>query len=214
MRITSRLGKQFYARDTIVVARELLGKLFVRQLADGQRLAGVIVEVEAYLSAGDLASHSHRGRGASNASMFQSPGTLYVYPIHAKYCLNVVTEPMGVGAAVLIRALEPTEGIETMMRVRGTESPKLLTTGPARLCQALMVDRACDGVNLISSSEVWIEKSPRFVAERVWSQASSARIGISQSVELPLRWFIDGNRYVSGCARDHSCGRNWSFELT
>ena len=148
-----RLGKRFYSRRTDEVARDLLGKVLVRQLPDGARLAGVIVEVEAYLASDDPASHSARGQRVSNASMFQAAGTLYVYPIHAKYCLNVVTEAKGVGAAVLIRALQPTEGLDRMMQHRATESVRSLTTGPARLCQALQVDRSCDGEDLIN----WVE---------------------------------------------------------
>lgn len=208
-----RLGQSFYDRETISVARDLLGKVLVRQVAGGRRLAGVIIEVEAYLANDDRASHSHRGRGASNASMFLPAGTFYVYPIHAKYCLNVVTEPQGIGAAVLIRALQPTEGIAMMIDNRGTHLLNRLTTGPARLCQALDVDRSCDGLDLTTNASLWIESEPDLVAARPWSVRASSRIGISQAVDLPLRWFIDGNRYVSGCARDHSCRRDWGFEV-
>ncbi len=211
MQAATRLGPDFFNRDTASVAQDLLGKALVRQLDDGTRLAGVIVEVEAYLAQDDPASHSFRGHGKSNASMFGSAGLLYVYPIHAKYCLNVVTEGAGVGAAVLIRALQPIEGIDKMLLHRGTSSLLSLTTGPARLCQALAVNRSLDGTDLVTSSHIWLEQAPATVSAKEWSLRSSPRIGISRAVDRPLRWFVDGHRYVSGCARDHSCRRDWSF---
>ena len=110
-----RLPRSFYDRSPATVARELLGKALLRRL-DGQWLGGWIVETEAYLSDGDLASHSARGRTRGNAAMFGPPGTLYVYPIHAKYCMNAVTESDGTGSAVLIRAMEPVWGIDRMRR--------------------------------------------------------------------------------------------------
>jgi DNA-3-methyladenine glycosylase len=203
-----RLPSAFYQRPTITVAHDLLAKLLVRQLSDGTRLAGLIVEVEAYLSADDPASHSFRGPGRKNASMFLPAGTLYVYPIHAKFCMNVVTEREGVGAAVLIRALEPVEGIETMRMHRGNASS--LATGPARLCQALAIDRSFDGEDLRESQRVWIEGC-EIGKNNQWRSRVSSRIGISQAQEMQLRWFVDGNRFVSGCARDHSNGRRQSF---
>ena len=212
MQTSSRLGGSFYHRDTTTVAQDLLGKVLVRQLAEGKRLAGVIVEVEAYLAHDDPASHSFRGRGKSNASMFGAAGTLYVYPIHAKHCLNIVTEAEGFGAAVLIRALEPTEGSDAMLVHRATIAKQNLTTGPGKLCQALAVDRSLDGTNLITSPHIWLEQAPAHVLARQWTVRTSPRIGISQAVERPLRWFIDGHRFVSGCARDHSCRRDWSFD--
>lgn len=219
-----RLEKSFYESDTCTVAQSLLGKLLVRELPNRDRLSGIIVEVEAYLSENDPACHSYRGLGKKNASMFAAPGTLYVYPIHAKHCLNVVTEPIGAGAAVLIRALQPWEGITTMGQLRGCNDPQRLTTGPSRLCQALQIDRSHDGTDLIAGTTIWIEpleqspetqihKSTSMPTEfgKSWSHKTSQRIGISQAVDLQLRWFIDGNRFVSGCARDHSQGRYWHF---
>ncbi len=124
-----RLSHEFYQHTTEIVAQSLLGKVLVR--ADGaDRTSGIIVEVEAYLAAGDEASHSFRGKGKKNASMFRRAGILYVYPIHAKHCLNVVTETEGIGAAVLIRAVQPLEGIETMQTRRSTDRIENLTTGP------------------------------------------------------------------------------------
>ncbi len=195
----------------------MLGKVIVRQLDRGEILAGIVVETEAYLHIDDLASHSYRGQGRKNASMFDSAGTLYVYSIHAKYCLNVVTEAKGQGAAVLVRAVQPIEGLESMRAHRGllnvTEPLRNLTSGPARMCQALAVDKSLDGVDLLTSSSIWFESEPALVAAQPWSVRMSARIGISQAVDRPLRWFIDGNQFVSGYARDHSRRRDWCFIL-
>ncbi len=220
----TRLAADFVSRSTRQVARSLLGKLLVRRLSDGGRLSGIVVEVEAYLASGDEASHSYSGPGKKNASMFLDPGTLYVYPIHSRHCLNVVTEQPGRGAAVLIRALEPVEGLEQMAFHRGLDQDAMrdlcqgdlksavrLTTGPARLCQALAVDRGLDGVDLLSCQDIWIESEPDPTSHRQWKTRASKRIGISRATEMPLRWFVDGNRFVSGCARDHSAGRTWRF---
>ena len=122
-----------------------------------QILGGLIVETEAYLAADDPASHSHRGPTPRNRSMFAEPGTLYVYSIHAKYCMNAVTEAEGVGSAVLIRAMEPIWGIELMQFARGTEDRLRLCRGPAMLCQALSIDRSYDGSDISeTSSDLWI----------------------------------------------------------
>lgn len=219
---TKRLGHPFYSRPTCEVARNLLGKLLVRQLADGRRLSGIVVEVEAYLSCEDQASHSWRGLKKSNASMFLAAGRLYVYPIHSRHCLNVVTESEGTGAAVLIRAMEPWEGWQHMADHRGIELPSLgpskqrnanlvkLGSGPGRLAQALAVDRQLDGIDLLSSRSMWFEQLS-VIQSIAWQTCCGPRIGISRDREKPLRWFIDGNRFVSGCAREHSAGRHWNF---
>lgn len=215
MRTNLRLTQDFYSQTTIEVARDLLGKVIVRQLDNGAVLAGVVVETEAYLHAHDPASHSFRGQGRKNASMFEPAGTLYVYPIHAKYCLNVVTEEIGQGAAVLVRAVQPIEGVDSMRELRGlmnvTEPQRRLTSGPARMCQALAVDRTLDGEDLLTSSSIWFESEPSIVTAQPWTARMSARIGISQAVDRPLRWFIDGHQFVSGYARDHSRRRDWCF---
>ncbi len=219
---TGPLGGHFYAGPTSEVAQRLLGKLLVRRLSNGQRLSGIIVEVEAYLSGDDPASHSSRGPGRRNASMFLAAGRLYVYSIHNRFCLNVVTEGDGIGSAVLIRALEPLEGLEQQSLLRGVASLpgastsaqlRSLTTGPGRLCQALGVDKSLDGVELTTGNSIWLEAAPNFVNSIEWSVQTTPRIGISQAQELPLRWFIDGHQLVSGCARDHTRGRHWRFAL-
>ena len=233
-RTNCRLSPEFYSRPTQQVAQSLLGKTLVRLLPEGERLSGAIVEVEAYLDQGDLASHSARGLNKKNAAMFKSPGKLYVYPIHAKHCLNVVTEEAGRGAAVLVRALEPLEGQQRMFELRGlsarNSSQRLdiqqpgekttqefnlktaisLTSGPARLCQALAIDRRHDGLDLLTSDQVWIEENDQFDLDKLNIRCGT-RIGISLSTELVLRWFYDGHSFVSGLVREHTCGKYWSW---
>ena len=193
------LPRAFYDRSTERVARELLGKWLVRRL-EGETLGGRIVETEAYLAEDDLASHSARGQRRGNASMFGPPGTLYVYPIHAKWCLNAVTERAGRGSAVLIRALQPQWGIERMQAHRGYDDLRRLTRGPAVLCQALAIDRAQDGIDLTGGGEVSILEAPPLEPGEL---TATERIGISRAREMPLRFFINGNRFVSGRASDH-----------
>lgn len=225
-----RLGLEFYQQSTEQLAVSLLGTHLVRQLPTGQRLSGRIVEVEAYLSANDPASHSVRGPGKKNASMFRAAGTLYVYSIHSRHCLNVVAEAPGQGAAVLIRAIEPLDGWEQMLRHRRgpmkptkpatTAQPPAdaldlqtaigLSSGPGRLCQALAIDRCHDGLDLVTDGQVWLEAADQDLGRSV--ARCSPRIGISQARSLPLRWFLDGHRFVSGLARGHSQGRHWTFE--
>src|SRR5688500_7822104 len=130
------LARNFYARDPAIVARELLVKRLIRQSAQGLT-AGRIVEVEAYLSSRDPACHANRGMTRRNATMFGPAGHAYVYMIHSRWCLNAVTEDVGLGSAVLIRAIEPLEGIELMQARRSTEILSDLARGPARLRQAL-----------------------------------------------------------------------------
>ncbi|MCC9604190.1 DNA-3-methyladenine glycosylase [Stieleria sp. JC731] len=189
-----RLPADFYCRKTADVARALIGKTIVHRTA-GTITGGIVVETEAYLHRNDPASHSARGRTASNESMFLRPGTLYVYPIHAKYCLNAVTEEAGTGAAVLIRAIEPTIGIETMCGRRGQSDLRRLTTGPAMLCQALSIDRSDDGRCLVGDSDLGIflntadDHRRRIVATK--------RIGISKAQHRNLRFVDMNSRFLS-----------------
>jgi DNA-3-methyladenine glycosylase len=205
-----RLPKLFYEADTLALARDLLGTLLVRHV-NGERLSGIIVETEAYLATGDPASHSHRGPNRKNAAMFMPAGTLYVYSIHAKYCMNIVTEDPKSGAAVLVRALEPYEGIEAMQKRRGREGLRDLCSGPARLCQAMAIDAALDKLDLTTSDEIWLEEPPSVVRKRQWEVAVSPRIGISSAQDALYRYFIDGHYCVSGLARLHSQKRAWLF---
>lgn len=216
-----RLESTFFQQSTQRVARELLGKTLVRRLHSGILLRAIVVEVEAYLSRNDPASHSHHGIGKKNATMFGPPGALYVYPIHTRHCMNVVTESEGRGAAVLLRAAEPISGIQEMWRGRFDEMRQeidisfrdltKLTQGPGRLCEALDIDRNQDGLDLFQSNEIWIEHPIESVEQRDWKIQASTRIGISQARDKHLRWFIDGNFFVSGRASQHTTGRHWCF---
>lgn len=209
-----------FSGTTRQLAKRLLGKTLARRTRDGPILKGTIVEVEAYLADCDSASHCFGGKKNKNASMFSSAGTLYVYPIHAKHCVNVVTEGEGQGAAVLIRAVEPFEGLDWMRKSRGLETLArtrkshqdiILTQGPGRLCQAFDIDRGLDGVDLGTCRLVWIEPPSPEVERRKWKTRISPRIGITKAKSLPLRYFVDGNLFVSGRSGDHSKGRSWTF---
>ncbi len=189
----------FFRRDPVEVARGLLGCGLAHHV-DGVWLGGWIVETEAYLAQNDPASHSSRGPTPSNASMFAAAGTLYVYPIHAQYCLNLVTQDAGIGSAILIRAIEPVWGIERMQRNRGTTHRRRITSGPGMICQAMQVNRDSDGVDVLRSNE-WRLTARHGAGPHV---IASPRIGIRHATDLPLRFFVDGNRYVSGLARLHT----------
>ncbi len=152
---TIRFTEEFYSQNAKKVAKQLLGCCLIVQ-ANDELLSGWIVETEAYLDKGDPACHAARGRTRSNASIFGPPGLLYVYPIHAKYCMNVVTAQEGIGQAVLIRAIQPLSGIERMVQATGRTDLRMLARGPARLCQALSVDRSWDGLDLVQSKRIWI----------------------------------------------------------
>jgi DNA-3-methyladenine glycosylase len=174
----------------------LIGKALLLRRGD-QWLGGWIVETEAYLDSGDPASHSARGLTTSNASMFSSAGTLYVYPIHAKYCLNAVTQHEGEGAAVLIRAIEPIWGIQAMQHARGYQDLRRLTRGPAMLCQALGVTRSDDGRCLISDPSLGIYSSSKAPERRV---RATKRIGISQAKHRNLRFVDPDSKFLSRAA--------------
>ena len=188
----SSLPASFYSRPTETVAEDLIGKTFLHRV-EGEWIGGVIVETEAYLSENDASSHSARGMTKSNSAMFGAPGLLYVYPIHARYCLNFVTDKKGLGTAVLIRAIEPVWGIEEMQTARGQADLRRLTRGPAMLCEALGVDRSHDGINLLRDPDFRVAeglgKDPEVVA--------SKRIGISKAKDLLLRFTAKGNQFLS-----------------
>ncbi|MFS2110496.1 DNA-3-methyladenine glycosylase [Sphingomonas sp. Sphisp140] len=177
------LTRTFFERDAVTVARALIG---VEVLVDG--VGGPIVETEAY-DAGDPASHSFRGPTARNAVLFGPPGHAYIYRIYGlHWCMNFVCSPV---SAVLIRAIEPRHGIEQMVERRGTGDPRLLCSGPGRLCQALAVDRSLDGAPIDAPPlELRDADAPRTVAVGV-------RIGISKAVDTPWRFGEAGSRFLS-----------------
>ena len=190
------LPRSFYNRDVILVARELLGKRLVRRTREGVA-SGRIVEVEAYLADGDSASHAFRGMTRRNAAMFGPPGHAYVYSIHARFCLNVVTDLAEVPSAVLIRAVQPLAGIAFMQRRRGKEQLRDLTRGPARLCEAFEVDRKLDRWDLTQGKSLWIANSSDGELQEN-EISTTTRIGVTSAQDLPLRFIVAGNPFVSG----------------
>lgn len=197
-----RLPRAFFARDTRQVARDLLGMRLVRALDDGARLSGIIVETEAYCP-GDAAAHAWRGQTPRNAPMFMQPGVAYVYFIYGMhYCFNVVTEAAGVPAAVLVRALQPVEGLEIMRRNRARRNrapaDRDLCRGPARLCQALAIDRAFSGYDMLQpGSRLFIERGHPVADDAV---RASPRIGVNgddKARSVEWRWLIADSPFVS-----------------
>ncbi|MDI6892784.1 MAG: DNA-3-methyladenine glycosylase [Actinomycetota bacterium] len=187
------LERSFYARDTRTVARELLGKALVHRLPEGT-VSGRIVETEAYFGDGDPASHASRGRTPRNSIMFGQPGYAYVYLNYGMHCLlNVVTEEKGTPGAVLIRALEPLEGIDLMFRRRPVKVLRELTSGPAKLTQAMGIKLSCNGADL-TGKELFICASGQ---KRSFLIKLSKRIGISVAENALLRYYIEGNEFVS-----------------
>ncbi|MCC6038313.1 MAG: DNA-3-methyladenine glycosylase [Armatimonadetes bacterium] len=189
------LQREFYNRDPITVAKELLGKVLVRETPEGVT-AGVVVETEAYLAQGDPANHAFRGMTSRNKSMFGPPGHAYVYRIHQVCCLNVVTEPEGVPSAVLIRALMPIEGIE-MMRERLGRFDSLPTTGPGKLCKAMAIDLSLDGWDLTLGEQLWVVEGNEPVEFAESDIAVTTRIGVTAAKDLPLRFFLKRQPFVN-----------------
>jgi DNA-3-methyladenine glycosylase len=193
----TRLDHNFYHQPTLQIAQGLLGQQFVRVFG-GQRLSGLIVETEAYIGEADEACHASRGRTPRTEVMYGPPGHAYVYLIYGMHhCFNVVTEEEGFPAAVLIRALEPLEGLEWMRHHRPGRSDDQLTNGPGKLCAALAIDRTLNGVDLYTGQVLFIEEGRTVVGEEI---ATSPRIGIkSDEVARGRLWrfCIKGNRYVS-----------------
>lgn len=197
------LPQTFYARPTLLVARELLGQRLVRRL-EGARLAGRIVEVEAYIGANDLASHARCGRTTRNAAMFGPPGCAYVYLIYGMHCcLNLVTEAPDFPAAILIRALEPVEGVEIQQRLRGRpKAPRDLTRGPGRLCQALAIDRRFDGTDLCApDTPLWIEPDDDIADADVGCSPRTGVTGDAAARNAPWRLFVQASPWVSSGRR-------------
>jgi DNA-3-methyladenine glycosylase len=179
--------------DTVQLARFLIGKRVVRVLAEGTA-GGRIVETEAY-DIGDPAGHTYRGMTPRNRTLFLERGHAYVYLAYGtSFMLNVSSETAGVGAGVLIRAIEPTDGIALMARHRGTERVRDLTRGPGRLCEALAIDRRLDGIDLCQAGPLWLGTDHRPSGDI----GQSKRIGITRAAERPLRFYVRGNRFVSG----------------
>ncbi len=190
-----RLTREAVPSATAALAQFLIGVRLVRQFDDGQIISGRIVETEAY-TADDPASHSFRGRTARNEMMFTDYLHAYVYFIYGTaFCLNVSSEAAGIGAAVLIRALEPTDGMSLAPLRRGaTCADRDLLRGPGRICRAFDIDRRLNGVDLASDSRLWLaqDDTPKPAV------GVSVRIGLSQAAERELRFYASGSRFLSG----------------
>ena len=194
-----KLTKNFYHRELLKVANDLLGKVFVKY--DVEKIfAGKIVEVEAYHGDFDKAAHSYGGMTERTEIMFEEGGYLYVYFTYgAHHCCNIVTGKKGQGTAVLIRAIEPVDGINLMIKNRFGRKLKNekeifnLTSGPGKVCQAFGIDRSHSGISL-TGEKIFILENVRFPKKEI---GTSKRIGITRSTELPWRFFIKDNPYLS-----------------
>jgi len=204
LRNAKRLPREFFNRDAITVARELLGKLLIRR--EGRRLlAGRVVEDEAYLGADDPAAHAYAGRTPRNFVLFGPPGHAYVYFIYGNhYCLNVSCMPEGEGECVLFRALEPVFGVDAMARARSfalapaasIAQLRMISSGPGRMSQALGISRERDNNKDLTApqSDLWLADDG-FPAAAI---LATPRIGITKAAERPLRFSLAQNPYVSG----------------
>lgn len=179
--------------DTVALARYLIGKVVVRALPDGLA-SGRIVETEAYV-VGDAAGHGFRGMTRRNRSLFLEHGHAYVYVAYGvSNMLNVSSEAAGTGTGVLIRALEPVDGIAIMQRNRGIERVRDLARGPGRLATALKIDLRLDGIDLCRKGPLWLEHGD----DETGKIGKSTRIGITKDADRPLRFYLKGSPFVSG----------------
>jgi DNA-3-methyladenine glycosylase len=188
----ARLQRRFFARYTPIVARALLGCVLVRVIGD-ERLSGRIVETEAYRGSKDPASHAFRGPTGRNRVMFGEAGHAYVYFTYGNhFMLNMTTEREGVPGAVLIRAVEPVEGIEVMRSRRGLSSVTELASGPGKLTKAMGIDKVLNGEDLVTSRRLFVEEG-----KNTGSVGISSRVGINEGAEQSWRFFMKGNPFVS-----------------
>jgi DNA-3-methyladenine glycosylase len=194
--LAQTLPREFYARATLVVARDLIGKTLVHRTPKGIA-GGIIVETEGYVAAIDPAAHAYRGRTPRTRTMFGPPGHAYVYRSYGLHALlNVVTQPEGEAAAVLLRALQPALGLDLLRARRGATVPERdLCRGPGRLSLALDITLDDNGADLLGD-DLWIAETPDFPADA--PIATTPRIGITRATDWPWRFVLTGNRYVSG----------------
>ncbi len=190
------IPRAFYLQDTRTAAQRLLGQIVTRRLPTGETLSGIIVETEAYLT-DDPACHAYRGQTPRNSAMFGPPGHAYVYFTYGLHMmLNLVCAPEGAAEAVLIRALEPVEGVETMRAYRGgMAETRQLTNGPGKLAQALALTRLShNGVDVTDPAGELLVLPHEYPPFDI---VTTTRIGITQGVDLPWRYYVAGNPYVS-----------------
>ena len=201
------ISKEFYNRSALEVAQDLLGKVLVREV-DGKILKGKIVETEAYIGAIDKASHAYGGKRTNRTeTLYADPGTVYVYIIYGMYhCLNLISEEKDVAGGVLIRGIEPLEGIEEMSKLRyrknyeelSSYEKKNFSNGPSKLCMALGIDKVENGINTISSEEIYVEDDSSIKED--FSIVEAKRIGIDYAEEARdflWRFYIKDNKFVS-----------------
>jgi DNA-3-methyladenine glycosylase len=192
----TKLSRSFYSRPALDVANDLLGKVLVRRIGR-KNLSGKIVETEAYVGPHDLACHASKGHTARTSIMFGPPGYAYVYMIYGFYfCLNVVTEPPGHPAAVLIRAIEPLDNVGLMRKLRRNPARETnITSGPGKLCMAMSIDKQLNGADLLGTA-IWIEDRSLDAG----NIRTSPRVGVDYAGEFkdkPWRFFVEGNPHVS-----------------
>jgi DNA-3-methyladenine glycosylase len=189
------LASEFYARDTVKVAPALLNKWLVRIVGD-ERLIGRIVEVEAYRGKDDPASHAFRGLTPRNAPMYGQPGHAYVYFTYGNhYCLNITTQQMGEPGAVLLRAVQPVEGVRTMRRLRPNVADMDLTNGPGKLTKAMSIDKSLNNQNMTVPGPLFVTEPE--VPQKEYEIWRSTRIGIRVGLDKRWRFYLKGNPYVS-----------------
>jgi len=201
MKLAAPLPRSFYERNTVVVARKLLGKLLVKRSDDGV-IIGKIVEDEAYGGRNDPASHAYRGETPRNKVMFGKPGLSYIYFVYGNhYCINATTEREGVPGAILIRAVEIVDGLQSVRKNRPAKSVVELANGPGKLTKALGITKVHNELDLTTSTGLFICKPERDASFEV---IASKRIGIKAGSEKPWRFYMEGNKFVSryGAKRD------------
>ncbi|XP_064633129.1 uncharacterized protein LOC135491288 isoform X2 [Lineus longissimus] len=204
---TERINEQaFYDKPCLDLAKDIIGKLLVRRLDSGERVSGLIVETEAYTGSDDIASHSYKGKTERNTAMFMDPGTAYVYFIYGSYsCMNISSR--GDGAAVLLRALAPVEGVATMRMLRNKKGKaqakptpvKDLCNGPSKFCMALDITKAAiNKLDMMTSNDIWLEEGVEVKDSDI---VTSTRIGIDgagkEAAAKPWRFYLQGNDSVS-----------------
>lgn len=193
------LTKDFFKKDTVNLAKSLLGCILVNETPEG-RTAGIIVEVESYLGKNDPASHAFRGLTESNRVMFGPPGRAYIYFIYGMYfCLNVSAAPDGVGEGVLLRALEPMDGIELMEKRTGSENVRRLCNGPGKLTRAMGIDKGLAGHDLITKPLYLLSADdPKYKRQNPEPKiVATTRVGLSRAKDSLLRFYIKDSLFVS-----------------
>ena len=189
------LSTDFFDRDPILVARELIGTILIRTIG-GVAVGGRIVETEAYLPLNDEAAHGARGKKKRNAALYMGPGTIYVHAMHRQFCLDIVTQDRTKPGSILIRAIEPTHGAELMRANRGTNELTVLTSGPGRLCQALAITKKLDQCNVAEIGCPLRILAPLAGGAEV-TVIQTPRIGLTKARDLMLRFCSAGSLFLS-----------------